>query len=63
MFAWDFLMLRNKHHFIISVIAINVFYCTHIGKGCGQGLVPISEKNVVINYFKKKTGMSSRKNA
>ena len=27
MFARDFLMLRNKCHFVISVIAINVFYC------------------------------------
>ena len=27
MFAGDFLMLRNKRHFVISVIAINVFYC------------------------------------
>ena len=27
MFAGDSLMFRNKHHFVISVIAINVFYC------------------------------------
>ena len=27
MFAWDSQMLRNKRHFVIRVIAINVFYC------------------------------------
>ena len=27
MFAGDSEMLRNKRHFVISVIAINVFYC------------------------------------
>ena len=27
MFAGDSQMLRNKCHFVISVIAINVFYC------------------------------------
>ena len=27
MFAGDFQMLRNKRHFVISMIAINVFYC------------------------------------
>ena len=27
MFAEDYQMLRNKRHFIISVIAINMFYC------------------------------------
>ena len=27
MFAGDSQMLRNKRHFVISVIAINVFYC------------------------------------
>ena len=28
MFAGDFLMLHNKRHFVISVMAINMFYCT-----------------------------------
>ena len=28
MFAGDSQMLRNKRHFVISVIAINVFYCS-----------------------------------
>ena len=27
MFVGDSQMLRNKRHFVISVIAINVFYC------------------------------------
>ena len=27
MFAGDSQILRNKRHFVISVIAINVFYC------------------------------------
>ena len=27
MFAGDSQTLLNKHHFVISVIAINVFYC------------------------------------
>ena len=27
MFAGDSQMLHNKHHFIISVIVINLFYC------------------------------------
>ena len=27
MFAGDSQMLRNKRHFVISMIAINVFYC------------------------------------
>ena len=27
MFVGDFQMLRNKRHFVISVMAINVFYC------------------------------------
>ena len=35
MFAGDFLMFRNKRHFVISVIAINVFYCNHIRISCG----------------------------
>ena len=30
MFAGDSQMLRNKRHFVISVIAINVFYCKHM---------------------------------
>ena len=30
MFAADFLMLCNKRHFVISVTAINVFYCIWI---------------------------------
>ena len=30
MFARDSQMLRNKRHFVISVIAINVFYCISI---------------------------------
>mgnify|MGYP003688269663 CR=1 FL=1 len=27
MFAWDSQTLRNKRHFVKSVVAINVFYC------------------------------------
>ena len=30
MFAWNSQTLRNKRHFVISVIAINVFYCIFI---------------------------------
>ena len=29
MFARDSQMLRNKRHFIINVIAINMFYCIY----------------------------------
>ena len=32
MFAGESQMLHNKHHFVISVIAINVFYCTYLLK-------------------------------
>ena len=28
MCAWDSQMLRNKHNFVISIIAINMFYST-----------------------------------
>ena len=27
MFPWDSQMLRKKRHFVISMIALNVFYC------------------------------------
>ena len=30
MFAGNFQMLRNKRHFVIRVIAINMFYCIKI---------------------------------
>ena len=48
MIARDFQMLCNKRHFVISVIAINVFYCIciifysiniqHIDYYCIKGL-------------------------
>ena len=36
MFVGDFQMLRNKRHFVISVMAINVFYCTCNGYYSGR---------------------------
>ena len=30
MFAGDSQMLRNKCHFVISLIAINMFYCIYL---------------------------------
>ena len=36
MFARDSQMLRYKCHFVISVIAIKVFYCTHILGGSSR---------------------------
>ena len=44
MFTRDSQMLSNKRHFVISVIALNVFYCTNDLSYVKDGLIYIARK-------------------
>ena len=61
MFARDSQMLHNKRHFVISVIAINVFHCISDSTTCLPGnflcILRFLEK---MKYFGEKLPLSDR---